>query len=150
MKKSVLVMGAVAMLVLGWCIGRVQGQQDQKVIFVSAAKASYQETNKGVSGPTLWGDPSQGAHATFSKFAPGYDAGMHTHTSDVWIVVVKGAYLYKDDSGAQRVEPGSFLRVPGGLKHWSGGDPKEGALFYEESSGKFDSIPVTKITSSPN
>jgi quercetin dioxygenase-like cupin family protein len=67
---------------------------------------------------------------------------MHTHTSDVWIVVLKGAYLYKDDAGEKRVAAGDFLRVPGGHKHWSGGDAKEGALFYAESSGKFDLIPV--------
>jgi quercetin dioxygenase-like cupin family protein len=143
MKKSVLMMGAVATLILGWSIGRVQGQQDQKVVFVSSAKANYQETNsKGVWGATLWGDPTQGAHGTFSKFAPGYDAGLHTHTNDVWIVVVKGAYLYKDDAGEKRVGVGDFLRVPGGHQHWSGGDKKEGAVFYEESSGKFDLIPA--------
>jgi quercetin dioxygenase-like cupin family protein len=70
--------------------------------------------------------------------------GTHTHTNDVWIVVLKGAYLYKDDVIDKRlvVASGSFLRVPAGMKHWSGGDPKEGALFYEESSGKFDSIPA--------
>jgi quercetin dioxygenase-like cupin family protein len=96
---------------------------------------------RGVSMATIWGDPDSGAHATFTKFVPGYDAGMHIHTNDVWIVVVKGAYLYKDESGAKRVAAGDFLRVPGGHKHWSGGDKKDGALFYEESSGKFDLIP---------
>jgi hypothetical protein len=50
--------------------------------------------------------------------------------------------LYKDEAGEKRIGPGDFLRVPGGHKHWSGGDKKEGALFYEESSGKFDFIPV--------
>ena len=35
-----------------------------------------------------------------------------------------------------------FCEYPVAYKHWIGGDPKEGALFYEESSGKFDSIPV--------
>jgi quercetin dioxygenase-like cupin family protein len=143
MKKSVLMFGIVAAVVAAWGIGRMQGQQDtSKVVFVSSSKATYQETNKGVSGATLFGDPSQGAHATFSKFVPAYDAGMHTHTNDVWIVVVKGAYLYKDEAGEKRVGPGDFLRVPGGHKHWSGGDKKEGALFYEESSGKFDLIPA--------
>jgi hypothetical protein len=34
----------------------------------------------------------KGAHATFTKFVPGYDTGMHTHTNDVWIAVIKGAY----------------------------------------------------------
>ena len=29
---------------------------------------------------------------SFTKFETGYDAGMRTHTSDVWLVVIKGAY----------------------------------------------------------
>jgi quercetin dioxygenase-like cupin family protein len=143
MKKSLLTVGVAATLMMAWSIGRVQGQQDQKVIFVSADQANFHETpTKGVSMAAIWGDADKGAHATFTKFVPGFDAGMHTHTNDVWIVVVKGAYLYKDEAGDKRVGPGSFVRVPGGRKHWSGGDPKEGALFYEESSGKFDSIPA--------
>ena len=124
-------------------IGRMQGQQDQKVIFVSADQAKFLDSpTKGVAMAAIWGDAGKGAHGTFTKFVPGFDAGMHTHTNDISIVVVKGAYLYKDDAGEKRVEPGSFLRVPGGKRHWSGGDPKEGALFYEESSGAFDSILV--------
>jgi mannose-6-phosphate isomerase-like protein (cupin superfamily) len=143
MKKSLQTVGVAATLMVAWCIGRVQGQQDAgKVIFVSANQASFHETNKGVSMAPIWGDSQQGAHATFTTFVPGYDAGTHTHTNDVWIVGIKGAYLYKDDAGEKRVGPGTFLRVPGGKKHWSGGDPKEGAVFYEESSGKFDLIPA--------
>ena len=144
MKKSLLTVGVATTLMIAWSIGRVQGQQDQskgKVVFVSADQASFHDTVNGVSMAAIWGDADKGAHATFTKFAPGYDAGMHTHTNDVWIVVVKGAYLYKDAGVDKRVGPGSFLRVPGGWKHWSGGDPKEGALFYEESSGKFDFDP---------
>jgi len=30
----------------------------------------------------------------------------------------------------------------GGHKHWSGGDPTDGALFYQEGSGKFDKLPA--------
>ena len=88
----------------------------------------------------LWGDPDKGAHATYTKFVPGYDAGMHTHTNDVWLVGIKGAYLYKDDAGDKRVGPGEFIWIPGGHKHWSGGDKTEGAFFYEEGSKKFDLI----------
>jgi quercetin dioxygenase-like cupin family protein len=143
MKKLLLVFGVAASLMIAWSIGHAQGQQDQsKVIFVSADQAKYNATSKGVSGAAIWGDPDTGAHGTFTKFAPGEDSGMHTHTNDVWIVVLKGAYLYKDEAGAKRVAAGDFLRVPGGHKHWSGGDKKEGALFYEESSGKFDLIPA--------
>jgi quercetin dioxygenase-like cupin family protein len=144
MKPSRLVVLAAA-IVIAWSIGRVQGQAGgKKVTFVSAEQADYKDmgTNPGVSMAAVWGDTNKGAHATFTKFVPGFDAGMHTHTNDVWIVGVKGAYLYKDDAGEKRVGPGDFLRVPGGHKHWSGGDAKDGALFYEESNGKFDSIPA--------
>jgi quercetin dioxygenase-like cupin family protein len=142
MKRSLLIVGVAAVVLMAWSIGRVQGEQEQKVVFASADQAKYMamENQTGVSMAALWGDVSQGAHGTFTKFAPGFDAGMHTHTNDVWIVVIKGAYLYKDDAGEKRVGPGDFLRIPGGHKHWSGGDKKEGALFYEEGSGKFDSI----------
>src|SRR2546427_2473486 len=145
MKKSLLTIGVATILMIAWSIGRMQGQQDQskgKLIFVSADQASFHDTVNGVSMAAIWGDADKAAHATFTKFAPGYDAGMHTHTNDVWIVGVKGAYLYKDDAGEKRVGSGDFLRVPGGHKHWSGGDKTEGALFYEESSGKFDLIPA--------
>jgi quercetin dioxygenase-like cupin family protein len=114
----------------------------KEVIYVSSEQAAYKEAMPGASMAVLFGDPEKGAHATFTKFAPGYDAGMHTHTSDVWLVVIKGAYLYKDDAGDKRVGPGDFIFIPGGHKHWSGGDKTEGALFYQGGSKKFDLIPA--------
>jgi quercetin dioxygenase-like cupin family protein len=143
MKRSLMMVGTAAALMLAWSIGRVQGQQEgNKVVFAAPDQVKFAETNPGVSMAAIWGDVNTGAHATYTKFVPGYDAGLHTHTNDVWIVVLKGAYLYKDDAGEKRVAAGDFLRVPGGHKHWSGGDKKQGALFYEEGSGKFDLIPA--------
>jgi len=144
MKSSLLVVGVAAALMAAWSVGRVQGQAEgKKAIFVSADKASFTAMRSGgASMAAIWGDANAGAHGTFTKFAPGHDAEMHTHTNDVWIVGIKGAYLYKDDAGEKQVGPGDFLRVPGGHKHWSGGDKKDGAVFYEESSGKFDLIPA--------
>lgn len=153
MKKSrivtALVISAIGALILVGTASVAQAQKAEssthtkKVIYASADKAEYkQHPTEKVSMATIWGDPDKGAHGTFTKFEPGYDAGMHTHTSDTSIVVLKGAYLYKDDAGEKRVGPGDFLRVPGGHKHWSGGDKTEGALFYEEGSGKFDKLPA--------
>jgi quercetin dioxygenase-like cupin family protein len=146
MKKLTLAVGLLGVL-LTTAFGQAQkastGNKMKSVIYVTAEKATYKQAPMGgVSMATVWGDPDKGVHGTFTKFEPGFDAGMHTHTSDVWIVVIKGAYLYKDDAGEKHVGPGEFLLVPGGHKHWSGGDKTEGALFYEEASGKFDSIPA--------
>jgi quercetin dioxygenase-like cupin family protein len=148
MKASLMGLG-IGTLIIGMAACVVQAQKastsntTKNVIYVAADSATFKQSPAGgVSLATLWGDPDRGAHGTYTKFDPGYDAGMHTHTSDVWIVVVKGAYLYKDEAGDKRVGPGDFLRVPGGHKHWSGGDKTEGALFYEEGSGKFDLKPA--------
>jgi quercetin dioxygenase-like cupin family protein len=145
MKKLFMVLGAAALVtvLVSSVLHAQKAAAGKKVIYVSSSSAAFKlSTSKGVTMEVLWGDPDKGAHATFTKFEPGYDAGMHTHSNDVWISVVKGAYMYKDDDGEKRVGPGDFLRVPGGHKHWSGGDKTEGALFYEEGSGKFDLIPA--------
>ena len=148
MKKSLVASGVAALVIAVGSVGVVKAQKEsskekKKVIYVAAEHATFKQSpTAGVSMAVLWGDPDKGAHGTFTKFAPGYDAGMHTHTNDVWVVVIKDAYLYKDDAGEKRVGPGDFIRVPGGHKHWSGGDKTEGALFYEEGAGTFDLIPA--------
>jgi quercetin dioxygenase-like cupin family protein len=157
MNNSLIALGMAAVIVIagsmghrGGCsgsraVGKVahsekKSAQNKDLIYVSAEQATFNERMPGVSMAVLWGDPDKGAHGTFTRFVPGYDAGTHTHTSDVWLVVIKGAYLYKDDAGEKRVGPGEFIRIPGGHKHWSGGDKTEGALFYQEGSEKFDKI----------
>src|SRR5262249_30478267 len=141
MKKlaTAVCLGAVLLVAAG---GVVRAQKAKSVVFISADQAKFvARPQSGVKVAGLWGDADKGAHGTLSKFEPGYDAGMHTHTNDVRIVVIKGAYLYKDEAGEKRVGPGDYLSVPGGHKHWSGGDKTEGALFYEEGAAKFDFVP---------
>ncbi len=113
-----------------------------ELIFVSADRAEFKEVLPGASTALLWGDDQTGPFGAFTRFEPGCDVGMHSHTNDMRVVVIKGAYLYKDSRGEKRIGAGDFLFIPGGMPHWSGGDPKEGALFYNESSGKFDLVPV--------
>jgi quercetin dioxygenase-like cupin family protein len=145
MKKHLTVpVAAALLLVASLAIARAQ-KDSGKATYIQASKAEYKENARAgdsVSTAVLSGDPENGPHATFTKFKPGYDAGMHYHTNDTRIVVIKGAYLYKDEDGEKRVGPGDYLMVPGGHKHWSGGDKTEGALFYQHSPGKFDFIPV--------
>ncbi len=146
--KKLVMSGLMALIIVAASVGVAQAQKEssknkKNVIYVAAEQATFKQSPMtGVSMAVLWGDPDKGPHGTFTKFEPGYDAGMHKHTSDVWLVVIKGAYLYKDDEGEQRVGPGDFIRIPGGHKHWSGGDKTEGTLFYQEGSGKFDLVPA--------
>jgi quercetin dioxygenase-like cupin family protein len=143
MKKSLIVSAVAALTIAATLVGVAQAQKGKQVVYLSSSHATFKSSpTGGVSMQALVGDMDKGPHATFTKFDPGFDAGMHTHTNDVSIVVIKGAYLYKDEDGEKRVGPGEYLFVPGGHKHWSGGDKTEGAVFYEEGSGKFDSIPA--------
>lgn len=145
MKKLMIVLGVAGAVLMSGPAGVAKEPEKGKlkeVIYVSADSATYADVMPGVAIAAVWGDREKGAHGTFTKFAPGQDNGTHTHTSDLWIVVLKGAYLYKDDAGEKRVGPGEFIRIPGGHKHWSGGDKTEGAVFYEEGKGKFDLLPA--------
>ena len=118
-------------------------EQKNTVIYAMADQVTFKPAPfPGASMAIVWGDPDKGAHGQFTKFAPGFDAGMHVHSSRLRLLVVKGAYIYRDDAGEKRVGPGGFICIPAGHKHWSGGDPTEGALFYEEGDGKFDKIDV--------
>jgi quercetin dioxygenase-like cupin family protein len=153
MKRSSIAAAVAAVMLVATTLGLAQAEKKaapakkavaKKAVYASPDQAKFVDSpnSPGVSMANLRGDPEKGPHATYTKFKPGYDAGWHTHTADVWIIGIKGAYLYKDDAGEKRVGPGEYIRVPGGLKHWSGGDKTEGALFFEEGSGKFDLIPA--------
>jgi quercetin dioxygenase-like cupin family protein len=144
---------AVAVLVAAFALGAaVSHAEDMKKEDMKKAGVVHVSSKAGkwVDGPApgiqmmpIRGDMATGPYAVFIKFAPGVDHGWHVHTNDVSILVLSGAYLFKDESGMEkRVGPGEYFSVPGGLKHWSGGDAKEGALFLHEGMAKFDMIPA--------
>ncbi|MEZ0229651.1 MAG: cupin domain-containing protein [Planctomycetota bacterium] len=110
------------------------------VVHISPKDAKWDTGPRpGIMRIPLRGDGSKGAHACYTKFAPAQDNGWHTHTNDICLVGVSGAYVLKDAAGGEiRVGPGEFLLIPAGTKHWSGADVREGAVFYESSPGKFD------------
>ncbi len=141
MKTSWKVLPATIVLIASCLLGSTQTKAGD-VTFASADKAAFKELVPGVTQALLWSDDTTGAYGAYTKFKPGQDNGMHVHSSDTWLVVLEGAYLYKDANGEKRVAQGDFIRIPGGHRHWSGGDTKDGALFYEEGAGKFDLVPV--------
>jgi len=142
MKRTWTLAAVAVALALTTAVVLAQREQGTGVIFARSRLAAFSPMVPGVSSNVVWGDTLTGPFGGFTKFRPGFDAGLHTHTADVLLVVLRGAYLYKDDAGAKRVGPGDFIRIPGGHRHWSGGDPKQGALFYQETFGKFDLIPA--------
>jgi quercetin dioxygenase-like cupin family protein len=143
MKKILGSVIGAALVVGSLAVAGAQGPKE--VSFVDSKKADFKEVVPGVKKVVLWGDHDAGPYGAFTRFAPGLKNPLHTHSSDVRVVVIRGAYIYKAEKGKERrVGPGAFISIPAGDVHWSSGDAKEGALFYEESPGKFDLNPVEK------
>ena len=139
MKRSFSEAAVVGALAFGVLLGVAAAQGQKQGVHVDSAKATYKELSPGASAVLLWGDMDKGPYGAFTKFVPGANFAIHTHTSDLRIVVIKGAYLYKPEKGEeQRVAAGHYLFLPGGDRHMSGADAKEGVVFYQESTGKFD------------
>jgi quercetin dioxygenase-like cupin family protein len=112
---------------------------------VCSETAKFADAVPGVSRAIISGDPDKGAYRAFTKFAPGTVHPMHTHPNEIWIVVLKGAYIQTNEKGEEtRVGPGCAFHIPAGEKHASAGDAKEGVLMLEESSEKFGMEPVEK------
>jgi len=139
MKIEAKLVSVVGTAVVAWSLGVAVAQSKKESVFVESGKAEFKEVIPGVKKKILWGNDDVGPYGAFTKFDPGLTNPLHTHTNEVRIVVLQGAYIYKPQNGNERrVGVGSYISIPGGDVHVSGGDPKEGALFYEESSGKFD------------
>ncbi len=139
MQRRVLGVTSIGILVLGALIGVAAAQGKKEAVYVDPTKSTYKELAPGASAAVLWGDLDKGPYAAYTKFTPGAVVALHTHTSDIRLVVLKGTYVYKPENGKEQVvAAGQYLFIPSGVRHASGCDAKEGVLFYQEADGKFD------------
>src|SRR5438046_10326063 len=131
MKRAWTLAAAIVAVAVTTAVVFADQDQSAGVIFARSRTAKYSPLVPGVSSYVAWGDTAKGPFGGFTKFRPGYDAGMHTHTADVLLVVLRGAYLYRDDAGANRVGVGDFIRIAGGHEHWRGVRRQAGQVFYQ-------------------
>lgn len=98
----------------------------------------------GVQIADLWGDHTKGAFGALIKFPAGFTAPMHTHTSDMKLVIVSGTVIHGPEGKPEvRLGPGSYLKQPGRTyRHTTTCDKASDCEFFVESTGKFDLKPV--------
>ncbi len=98
----------------------------------------------GVKVADVWGDHAKGAFGAFFKLPAGFAAPLHTHTHDMKVVIVSGTYIQAPEGKpAFRLGPGSYLMQPGGAyRHTTSCDQASECVFFAESDGAFDLIPV--------
>jgi quercetin dioxygenase-like cupin family protein len=59
------------------------------------------------------------------------------------MVIVSGTFTYGAEGEAQKAYgPGSYLVIPGGVRHASGCAAGAPCVFFHEASGKFDMKPA--------
>jgi hypothetical protein len=59
-----------------------------------------------------------GSHCTFNKFPKGFVAPSHTHTNDVYSIVISGKWGSHAEGAPESLQgPGGYQFIPGGVKH---------------------------------
>jgi anti-sigma factor ChrR (cupin superfamily) len=94
----------------------------------------------GVKIADLWGNHGNGAFGALLKLPAGFAAPLHTHTSDMRIVIVSGIYVQAPEGRPEfRLGPGSYFFQPGGdYRHTTSCDKGSDCVFFVESQGRFD------------
>ena len=94
----------------------------------------------GVKIADLWGNHGNGAFGALLKLPAGFAAPLHTHTSDMRVVIVSGIYVQAPEGRPEfRLGPGSYFFQPGGdYRHTTSCDKGADCVFFVESQGKFD------------
>ena len=97
----------------------------------------------GVMSALLWGNMEKGPFGALIKFPPGFKHPLHYHSSTLRAVVLKGAYIYVPEIGVEkRLGPGSYFTYPALDRHSTRGAEDSETIFFVESSGKFDVMPI--------
>ena len=146
MMRSLLFTAALVMALILTSSHESYAQKKKAATAWPAADIKWSEMKGGPPGlmySNLWGDITKGAYGTLVKHPAGSVHPLHTHSADVKLVVLSGTFLYTPEGGTEvQLGPGSYLMVPGGLRHSSGTSADGPCEVLQISSAKFDLIPV--------
>ena len=143
MKRLMLLFGIV---IVGLLVVSVVGEGAQKkakkaVIAWSAENLKWEamkEAPPGVMEVSLWGNMTKGAYGSLVKFPANTKHPLHTHSYDIKTIVIAGTFTYGAEGEEEKsYGPGSYIYIPGNVKHASGSGP-DGCTVFSEQSGKFD------------
>ena len=102
---------------------------------------------KGTQFAPLSGDPKTGEFTQMRKIPAGTDNPLHTHSSEIKMVVISGVlYTGPDLASARDFGPGSVIVLPANWVHVSGCRAGSDCVFYQEGKGKFDYKPAAEAS----
>lgn len=132
-----IVLALVGLFFLGATEASAQKKMTKEAVLWAAEDLKWEPlagAPPGVMSAMLRGNNTKGAYGGFTKFPAGFKAPLHYHTFETNIVVIKGGYTYK----GKTYGPGSYLSIPGGDKHESGGVENSESIFFIQQPGAFD------------
>ena len=152
MKRVISIAVLAASIAITWGAVTVRGQTkpspgpssapSMKPVIWEAEKIQYKEVQPGIWQGILWGDPQKGAYGSLTKIVGGTQIPLHTHSCDLKAVVVMGKMTVGIDDQVWTVGTGSYLMIPAGTKHTTSVEAGQDCLFFDEGSGKFDTVLV--------
>jgi len=112
-------------------------------IFVPAAEARWANVPDapGVQIAPLQGDPAKGPSHFLLKFAGGFSAPAHHHTSNHYVAVVAGTLILVVDGKEHRFGPGSYFSFSGKKRHATRCDAGPDCVLAMDGRGKWDVVP---------
>ena len=139
MKRILAVVGCF--LVVGAALAQSTGTKP--AVVWPAADLKWTDMTDGPPGARivdLWGDHTKGAYGAMIKFPAGFAAPLHTHGSDMRLVIVSGTVIHTPEGKpAVKLGPGSYLMQPGGTyRHTTTCDKASECIFFGESNSAFD------------
>jgi quercetin dioxygenase-like cupin family protein len=147
MKRLLLyiVLVLVGLIFIGVTEASAQKKMNKEPVMWAAENIKWEKMKgapPGVMTAMLWGDQTKGAYGALTKFPPNHKNPLHTHSSDLKVIVLSGTFVGGPEGGPEKTYgPGSYMLVPGGWKHTSGAGAG-GCTLFQEQSGKFDMMPV--------
>ena len=144
--KVLLVIVAVACLLAPIFAQENVSQQEGKAPFmVSFTDLKWVELpeRKGMQFALLSGDPKTGAYTQIRKVPAGTDNPLHSHSSEITNVIIRGIwYTGSNSNSAKDFGPGSVVTMPADWVHVSGCRPGTECVLYQQGKGKFDFKPA--------
>ena len=120
-------------------------RESSSPLMVSYAELKWIEPpeRKGMHFAVLSGDPTTGPYTQMRRVPEGTDNPLHTHSSQIKNVIIKGVwYTGASSAAAKDFGPGSIIVMPADWAHVSGCRPGSDCVFYQEGKGKFDFHPA--------
>jgi quercetin dioxygenase-like cupin family protein len=123
----------------------MQAQESKTPMMIAFADLKFIDLpeRKGHQYALLSGDPKTGAYTQVRKVPAGTDNELHSHSSEITNVVLKGVwYTGMDANSAKDFGPGSVVMMPANWIHVSGCRRGSECVLYQHSNGRFDFKPV--------